>query len=274
MNTGDVVAGCTGSIIGVMSSEAPGASIIVPAYREAPNIKPLAERLFAAIEPTERPVELIIVDDDSRDGTEDAVHELRREHPVRLIVRTGERGLSTAVIAGFREAKYDRFVVLDADLQHPPEAIPTMLDRLDAGDCDFVIASRYIGDAFIAGDWPILRRIASLVARGLARPIAPLTDPLSGFFALHRSTWERASQLDPIGYKIALELYVKSRCRKPVEVPIRFAARAAGQSKFSLTEQVHYLRHLSRLYRFRYPWLFWALLTTLALGVLLISATL
>ena len=210
---------------------------------------------------------------------------------MRLVVRTGERGLSTAVIAGFREAKFDRLVVLDADLQHPPETVPAVLDRLDVGDCDFVIASRFVEGASIADDWPGMRRLAGLVARWLAHPIAPLTDPMSGFFALHRSTWERAespgkptcaeprasacaeparaeapgSALNPIGYKIALELYVKGRCRQPAEVPLQFAARAAGESKFGFAEQIRYLRHLTRLYWFCFPWLGW-MIWVLALG--------
>ncbi len=263
-----------------------GASIIVPTYREAANVKNLTERLFAAMGPTGRPVELILVDDDSRDGIDRVVEELSRDHPVRLIIRTGERGLSTAVIAGFREAKFDRLVVLDADLQHPPETVPALLDRLDAGNCDFVIASRFVEGASIAEDWPGIRRLASLIARWLAYPIAPLTDPMSGFFALHRSTWERAdppgeptckqalpvsppgkpvSPVNPIGYKIALELYVKGRCRQPGEVPLQFAARAAGESKFGFAEQIRYLRHLTRLYRFRFPWLGW-MIGVLALG--------
>ncbi len=252
-----------------------GASIIVPTYREAANVKNLTERLFAAMGPTGRPVELILVDDDSRDGIDKVVEELSRDHAVRLIVRTGERGLSTAVIAGFREAKFDRLVVLDADLQHPPETVPAVLDRLDVGDCDFVIASRFVEGASIAEDWPRMRRLASLIARWLAHPIAPLTDPMSGFFALHRSTWERAdppckqalpvSPVNPIGYKIALELYVKGRCRQPAEVPLQFAARAAGESKFGFAEQIRYLRHLTRLYRFRFPWLGWVI-WVLALG--------
>ena len=228
-------------------------------------MKRLTERLFAAAQKAGRPMELILVDDNSGDGIESAVEELSRDYPVRLIVRTGERGLSTAVLAGFREAKFDRLVVLDADLQHPPETVPAILDRLDVGDCDFVIASRFIEGASIAEDWPRRRRLASLVARWLAHPVAPLTDPMSGFFALHRSTWERAAPLNPIGYKIALELYVKARCRQPGEVPLDFAAREAGQSKFGLAEQVRYLRHLTRLYRFRLPCLDW-LVWVFALG--------
>lgn len=251
------VAGCTVRIIGDMNSDAPGASIIVPTFQEASNVRCLTERLFAALEKSGRRVELIFVDDDSRDGIEESVEELSRVYPVRLVVRTTERGLSTAVLAGFREAKFDSFVVLDADLQHPPETVPTILDRLDVGDCDFVIASRFVEGASIAEDWPVMRRLASLVARWLAHPVAPLTDPMSGFFALRRSTWERSCPLNPIGYKIALELYVKGRCRQPGEVPLNFAARTAGKSKFGFSEQVRYLRHLTRLYRFRWPWVGW-----------------
>jgi dolichol-phosphate mannosyltransferase len=238
-----------------MSTKALGASVIVPTYREAPNIEPLVQRIFAAVAGFAGETELIIVDDDSRDGTEKIVESLRSEYPVRLIVRHEDRGLSSAVIAGFAEAKYDRLVVLDADLQHPPEMIPALLERLDRGDCDFVIGSRYVQGGGIGSDWPFLRRLASRTATLLARPLAPLSDPMSGFFALDRRTWEKAARIDPIGYKIALELYVKGGCRRPAEVPIEFAARHAGQSKLSLGEQVRYLRHLGRLYRFRFPWL-------------------
>jgi dolichol-phosphate mannosyltransferase len=101
----------------------------------------------------------------------------------------------------------------------------------------------------------------------MARPLAPLSDPMSGFFAIHRRTWEGAAPLDPIGYKIALELYVKGGCRRPGEVPIEFATRAAGESKLTAREQVRYLRHLVRLYRFRFPWLVWVFVAVLLIGV-------
>jgi dolichol-phosphate mannosyltransferase len=90
---------------------------------------------------------------------------------------------------------------------------------------------------------------------------------MSGFFALHRRTWEQSARLDPIGYKIALELYVKGGCTRPAHVPIQFAARAAGTSKLSTAEQVRYLRHLARLYRFRYPWLTGLLLVVVLAGI-------
>ncbi len=238
-----------------MSPSATAVSIIVPAYREADNLKPLIERTFAALADPAVEAELIIVDDNSQDGTEEIVAALASQYPVKLIVRRHQRGLSSAVLAGFEQAQGDRFVVMDADLQHPPETIPALLDRLDADDCDFAIGTRYGGGGAVDENWPMLRRFMSKFATLLARPLAPLSDPMSGFFALRRRTWEQAARLDPIGYKIALELYVKGRCHSPSEVPIRFAARTAGESKLSLTEQLRYLRHLARLYRFRFPWL-------------------
>ncbi len=242
-----------------MASPDSGVSIIVPAFREAPNIAQLVERVFAATEKDGLIVELLIVDDDSRDGTDAIVASLQARYPVRLIVRTGERGLSGAVLRGFAEAEHDTFVVMDADLQHPPEQIPQFVRRLGMGDCDFVIGTRYAGGA-IAGNWPWYRRIGSTLATLLARPLAPVSDPMSGYFALSRVTWQQSDSLDPVGYKIALELIVKNRCRRLAEIPIEFAVRHAGQSKAGLREMLRYLRHLSRLYRYKYPvlsHLFW-----------------
>lgn len=256
--TGHVVTGFLTGIIRVMPSSparTTPASIIVPTFQEALNIEPLVERVFAALAKAGRRAEMIVVDDNSRDGMEEKIETLATQYPVRLVVRRTERGLSSAVLAGFREAQFDQFVVLDADLQHPPELIPAMLDQLDQGSGDFVIGTRYSREGAVSRAWPWWRRLGSRVATVLAKPLAPVSDPMSGFFALHRTTFEHSDELDPIGYKIALELYVKGRCRRPVEVPIQFAARSAGESKFNLAEQVRYLRHLSRLYRYRFPWL-------------------
>lgn len=253
-----------------MASPQRSASIIVPTYREAPNIRPLVERAFAALEGASREAEIIIVDDDSRDGIEEIVAELAERYPVRIIVRREDRGLSSAVLAGFREARHDRFLVLDADLQHPPEMIPALLDRLEEPGCDFVIGTRYGDGGGIAGHWPLSRRFASRLATLLARPLTRLSDPMSGFFALRRDTWEQAATLNPVGYKIALELCVKARCRQPGEVPIRFEIRQAGTSKFGLREQWQYALHLLRLYRFRFPAL--TIATLVAASIALVAA--
>lgn len=243
------------------------ASIIVPTFREAANIRPLVERIVASTTAAGIPVEIIVVDDNSRDGTEEAVNELARSHPVRIIVRREERGLATAVLRGFSEAKYDRFLVLDADLQHPPESIPKLLACLDAPNCEFSVGSRYAGSGVIDGNWPLGRRIASKVATMLALPLVSVRDPMSGFFALKRAAWERATKLDPVGYKIALELLVKSGCRHPAEVPIQFGERLAGETKFGAKEVGRYLRHLGRLYWYRYPALLCGVGSLLVIGV-------
>lgn len=231
----------------------PTVSVIVPTFREAANLELLVDRVFRALGEAGITGEMVIVDDQSDDGTAEIVERLAGTYPVRLIVRTTERGLSSAVLRGFAEARADRLVVMDADLQHPPERIPDLLGRLGEGPCDFVIGSRYIAGAGVEDQWPAHRRMVSRVATLLARPLAPLSDPMSGFFALRRETWRSAEGLNPLGYKIALELYVKGGCQHPIEVPIRFAVRHAGKSKLSAREQWLYLRHLWRLYRFRFP---------------------
>jgi len=236
-----------------MPSASSAASIIVPTYQEVANLGMLVERLFAALSAAGIEAELILVDDDSQDGTEELIESMKGRYPVRLIVRKGQRGLASAVLSGFAAARYDRLVVLDADLQHPPELIPELLRCLNRNDCDFVIGTRYAGSGGIVDEWPIRRRISSWIATLLARPLAPLSDPMSGFFALHRRTWAEAARVDPIGYKIGLELYVKGGCRRPAEVPIRFEARSAGKSKLTVAEQLRFLRHLFALYRYRYP---------------------
>jgi len=249
-----------------MSTTSTGASIIVPTFREAPNIEPLVKRVFAAVRQAGIEAELIIVDDDSQDGTENIVQSLQSDYPVRMIVRHGQRDLSSAVLAGFREARCDKVLVLDADLQHPPEMVPVLLERLGRDDCDFVSGTRYGRGGAIVEDWPWLRRLTSRAATKMARPLTPLSDPMSGFFTMYRRTWEQAASLNPIGQKIGLELYVKGGCRRPAEVPIEFGTRSAGESKLTMHELVGYLRHLLRLYRFRFPWLIRLLVIILVVG--------
>ena len=230
-------------------------SVVVPTYQEVQNLRPLVMRICGALRKAKRSYEIIVVDDDSRDGTDRAVKELRDlGHPIRLITRVGERGLSSAVIRGFSEANGEALVCLDADLSHPPEAIPTMLERLGEKRVDFVIGSRYIPGGSTDEAWGPLRWINSKVATALARPLTSLKDPLSGFFSIPKKVYEKAAPLNPIGYKIALELIVKCNCSSIREVPIHFAQRRFGRSKLSLTERLNYLRHLRRLFSFKFKY--------------------
>lgn len=228
-------------------------SIVIPTYHEAANIRPLVRRIHSSLYPTEIPYEVILVDDDSRDGIEEAVHELEQEAlPVRLIVRRDERGLSSAVLRGFREARGDILLCMDADLSHPPEKIPSLVRCFDDPDCDMAIGSRYVLGGGAEEDWGWFRRLNSRVATMLARPLSPAKDPMAGFFALPRKVVDRAEALNPLGFKIGLELLVKCRCRSIREVPIVFAQRHQGRSKMGLREQLRYLMHLKRLADFRY----------------------
>lgn len=255
-------------------NDAPLLSVIVPTFQEAENLRLLAGRVFAALQKAGIPGELIVVDDDSGDGTDAVADELARSYPIRLVVRRGERGLSSAVLRGLSEARGEWLFVLDADLSHPPERIPDMLALLRSGQADFVIGSRYVEGGRTL-DWSWFRRLNSAVATLLARPLAAVRDPMAGFFGLHRSTWQQADALNPIGYKIGLELLVKGRCRRVVEVPIEFSDRLHGRSKLTLRQQLLYLVHLARLYRYRYPVLSLAIpaLCTLGLVVLLLFAS-
>lgn len=234
--------------------KAPQLSIVVPTYREAENLPTLVQRIDAATSSAQISCEILIVDDNSCDGTEEVCRELAQRRPVKLIVREKERGLSSAVIAGMRIARGDVLLVLDADLSHPPEKIPDLYDAIASGAADFAIGSRYVRGGRTAGDWGLFRWLNSRVATWLAWPLTSARDPMAGFFALPRSAFAaHEHQLDPIGYKIGLELMVKCGCRRVAETPIFFADRLHGESKLNLREQLNYLRHLKRLYEFRFP---------------------
>jgi len=232
------------------STAAVTVSIIVPTYEEAANLAELTSRV-AALRDRFASLELIIVDDNSSDGTPEAVEGLGLDW-VKLIVRTAERGLSSAVLRGLAEATGDVRIVMDADLSHPPEVIPDMVAALQGG-ADFVVGSRYVPGGSTEDGWGVLRWINSKVATWMARPFTTVRDPMSGFLAMHRHTWSSAADLDPVGYKIGLELVVKCRCVHVVEVPIHFSTRQRGKSKLSLSVQLQYLLHIVRLMRWKFP---------------------
>jgi dolichol-phosphate mannosyltransferase len=235
-----------------MLAKAAEVSVVVPCYCEAENLRVLVPRIAAALGAAALSGEIIIVDDDSPDGTESVCTELAQRFPLRLITRYNERGLSSAVICGLRAAAGQILVVMDADLSHPPEAIPEMVAACRKPLVDFVIGSRHAVGGSISQTWSVFRRLNSSVATLLARGLTAARDPMSGFFALQRSTFESASDVCPIGYKIGLELIVRCDCRQIVEVPIHFEDRVAGESKLTMMQQWHYLRHLARLYWAKY----------------------
>jgi dolichol-phosphate mannosyltransferase len=226
-------------------------SIIVPTYREAPNLTPLVESIHAAMSAAPMEYEIVIVDDDSNDGTVRTVENLERRYPVRLTVRTAERGLSSAVIEGFKRARGEVLVVMDADLSHPPEKIPDLVREITHGGADFAIGSRFVPGGS-AEHFSLYRKLNALVSRLLARPLSAVRDPMAGFFAFHRKLLPDPGLLNPLGFKIGLEMIVKAAPRTIAEIPICFSGRMHGASKLSIKEQINYLVHLRRLYEYRY----------------------
>ncbi|WP_278472151.1 glycosyltransferase [Gimesia maris] len=228
-------------------------SIIVPTYCEADNLTVLIPRVNRVLTEAELDAEIIVVDDDSPDETIQVCEELAEICPLRLITRKNERGLSTAVIAGLNAASGGILLVMDADLSHPPEKIPELVSALNQRQADFVIGSRYVEGGTTDQSWGWFRKWNSRVATWLSRPFTSARDPLAGFFAIKRQTYLKARQiLNPVGYKIGLELIVKCRCQNVVEIPIEFTDRVAGSSKLSFKEQLRYLKHLKRLFDFKY----------------------
>lgn len=227
-------------------------SVIVPTYREVENLPRLIPRISAALQEAGLRGEIIVVDDNSGDGTESLCEALAAEHRLRTFVRTSDRGLSSAVVHGMRQACGEVLVVMDADLSHPPEKIPELVRAIQSDEADFAIGSRYVRGGGTDGEWSLFRRINSKVATALARPLTSARDPMAGFFVIRRSTFEAAPSLNPVGYKIGLELMVKCGCRRVREVPIFFSDRQLGKSKLTFKEQLNYLRHLKRLYEFKF----------------------
>lgn len=202
--------------------------------------------------PTGHAFDLWLMDDPSGDGIERVVGELKLPW-VHLVTRTPPRGLGFAVLEGLRKAPGDLLVVMDADLSHPPERIPALVAAAARVENDLVIGSRYVPGATIDGGWSLLRHINSRGATLLARLFTWVNDPMSGFLAMRRDILDRATgELDPVGYKIGLELIVKCHCRKVAEVPIHFSDRQLGKSKMGLREQIQYVVHVRRLARWKY----------------------
>jgi dolichol-phosphate mannosyltransferase len=193
--------------------------------------------------------EVIVVDDDSPDGTGDVARELGNAYPVRVLTRRGERGLATAVLAGFGASDAPVVVVMDADGSHPIERLDDLIRPVLDDAADVVVGSRRIPGG-TAEHWPWYRRLVSWVAGLLSQGLTDLSDPTSGFMAVRRALLAELD-LDPVGWKIVLEVAFKARGARLREVPIEFSDRRLGKSKLDWTVQADFLRHLVRLHRFR-----------------------
>jgi dolichol-phosphate mannosyltransferase len=221
-------------------------SIVIPTYNERDNVPELLSEIRALQAGLICPLELVLVDDNSPDGTAAAAEELGKGlgMNLRILTRNGRRSLGSAIADGLRLCRWDLVCVMDADLSHPASLVPALLNALDG--VDGVIASRYAVGGRIAS-WPLRRRLVSLVATGLARRLLrlPYRDPLSGFFLVRRSSLKGVA-ISGDGNKPLLEILVTSR---PVvkEIPYEFRNRKNGESKLDGQSIVDFTRLLGRL---------------------------
>jgi dolichol-phosphate mannosyltransferase len=227
---------------------APALSIVVPTYNERDRLPELAASIFRAYEAERLDGELIVVDDNSPDGTGALAEDLARRHRIRVLHRPGKLGLGTAVIDGFNASRAPIVGVIDADMSHPPGLLPRMAAIMQQADADVVVASRYIPGGG-THNWPLGRLVMSRLACVMAARLTPVRDATSGFFLIRRDL-ARGVRISAGGFKICLELLVRGRPARVVEVPYVFEGRTAGESKMNLKEALGYLGQLRDLHRF------------------------
>lgn len=220
-----------------------GVSVVIPTLNERENIKTIVDECLGSLE--EFNTEIIIVDDDSSDLTwQVAAQEYETDARVRVLWRIAKPDLATAVLAGFRAASNEYCVVIDADLQHPPEKLTELIAPLTTG-ADITIGSRYIEGGRIES-WSSVRRLISAGATRTAQVCVPesrpVSDPMSGFFAVRREI-VAGVPLHPRGYKILLEILANCDYETVVEVPFVFQEREKGDSKLTLAEYPTFMRH-------------------------------
>lgn len=237
----------------MMADDRPTLSLVLPTYNERVNLPVIIERVTAVLEAAGTSFEIVVVDDDSPDRTWQLAEELaRRDARVRPVRRRGERGLATAVVAGWRHARGRILGVMDADLQYRPESIPAMLGALDDPEIDIAIGSRYAPGATVE-EWSPKRWAISLVARLIARVALPdalgaVLDPGAGYFLVRRRVID-GIDLQPRGFKILIEVLARGRYDGVMEVGQQYEGRKEGQSKLRSRQVVEYLSHLLDLSR-------------------------
>lgn len=226
-------------------------SLVIPTYNEGQNVEPLVTRLSRLLDAAlPNDYELILVDDDSPDGTWQQALELSKRLPcLRVMRRQQERGLSSAVIQGWQVARGEVLGVIDADLQHPPEVILSLWAGLQAG-ADLAVGSRHVNGGGVS-EWNLMRRMLSRGAQALGLLILPqvvgrVSDPMSGFFMVRRSAIA-GPILNPKGYKVLLEVIGRGSIHAITEVGYVFQERVEGASKVTWRQYVDYIQHLLRL---------------------------
>lgn len=224
-------------------------SILIPTYNEKENIPELTKRIWESLSSID--FEVIFIDDNSPDHTAEVAEKLAEVYGnIKVLRRPSKLGLASAVIDGLRIAKGNIIAVMDADLQHPPELLPIMFEKAKNG-YDIVVASRYVDGGDIE-EWTVWRRLVSWSAIKIAQLLLPkarnVKDPMSGFF-LFKKEVINGIRLNPIGFKILLEILVRGKYNSVSEVPYTFKPRRKGNSKLCLEEIFNYILYVIRLMR-------------------------
>jgi dolichol-phosphate mannosyltransferase len=220
-----------------------GISIVIPTYNEKDNIQKLISLIQTEFKSNSIQGEIIVVDDNSPDGTGKIVDELRKKTKnLKIIHRKGKLGLSSAVLEGWKVAEGDVLGVMDADLSHPPEKIHHLYNPIKNNQADFTIGSRYVRGGEIEG-WNLKRKLMSRGATLLAKLFTDVKDPMTGFFMIKKECI-KGRRINPKGFKILLELILKADYKKIKEIPIKFTNRVEGKSKAGTSEIFSYLRNL------------------------------
>ncbi|MEH2382319.1 glycosyltransferase [Nostoc sp.] len=234
-----------------ISGESIDLSLVIPTYKERDNIQNVVSILSQLLdESIPGNYELIVVDDDSPDRTWEIAESLTPEYPqLRVMRRQQERGLSSAVIRGWQAATGSILGVIDGDLQHPPEVLMQLLRSVEQG-ADLAVASRHVEGGGVSS-WSVVRRFLSRGAQLLGLVILPgvlgrVSDPMSGYFMVRRSAIANAT-LNPVGYKILLEVIGRGKVDQVAEVGYVFCERKEGESKVTWKQYIDYIHHLVRL---------------------------
>ena len=235
------------------SDSATRLSLVLPTFNEAQNIEPMIEAVSETLDRSGIDYELIVVDDDSPDGTWRRALSLTGSIPkLRVMRRLKERGLATAIIRGWQVSCGDVLGVLDADLQHPPEILPRLWNQIESG-ADIAVGSRHVAGGGVS-NWSLRRRLISRTAQAIGLVILPevvgrMSDPMSGYLMVRRDKLADV-MLKPLGYKILIEILARGEVRRISEVGYVFQERWGNRSKVTWRSYRDYLLHLGRL-RFR-----------------------
>lgn len=227
------------------SGDKPEVSVIIPTYNEREGIEDQISVIFKSLNGAGIKGEVVIVDDDSPDKTWEFCESLKSKYNLTVVHRVGKRGLASAVIDGFHAAHGDIRGVMDADGSHDAGILPDMVRSIQAGECDLAIGSRYIPGGGTK-DWPWHRIFISKFAIALGKPLTRVQDITSGFCLFHKDVIEGVD-LDPIGWKIVLEIIIKGNHRKWKEFPYIFRDREKGKSKIGKGAVMDYIKHLLKL---------------------------